>query len=473
MKFAAPTATRADAYQLMHQGVLALAAVEHAGIRVDMKYLKDTLRRVGDDINMSEDLLKTTEVWKEWRKRFPDRANMNSLDQMAVVLFDVMNVKPVGVGRTATGKWKMDEDALTRLDHPFCRDFLKLKKLHKIKSTYLEGILRETVDGFLHPNFNTHLARTYRSSSDQPNFQNFPIRNKVMGRLIRSIFVPRKGRRIVEVDYKTLEVRIAYCYHKDPVMRRYLTDPDTNMHRDEAVNLFKLDQKQVGDKTTRDAAKNQFVFPQFYGSVWFQCAPAIWERMRRQEWKVEGSDTLVIDHLRKKGITKLGNCDPDWIRQSGGPEPGTFSAHVRDCERGMWRKYATYDQWRKDWYEEYKRTGRFWNFTGFGWEGVLKRNDTINYPVQSAAFHCLLKCLIQIQKILAKRGLKSLIVGQIHDSIILDVVEEEFDEVMEVCKYVMEVWLLKRWSWITIPLEIEVEAAPVGMSWHEKTKVKL
>lgn len=470
-----PTLFKPDGYRLLHEGALACSAVEHAGIKVDIDYLHSTRKRIADEITEREDSIQSSPIWIAWKKRYGHSANLNSLDQMGVVLFEIVGLNSEGVRLTAKAqKYQLDEDALTRIDHPFCRDFLKIKKLQKIKSVYIEGILREAVDGFIHPRINLHIAKTYRSSYEQPNFQNIPIRNKEMGKMIRSAFIPRaEDRIIVEIDYKTLEVRIAYCYHKDPVMRKYLTDPNTNMHRDEAINLFKLKPEQIGDKTTRDAAKNQFVFPQFYGSVWFQCAPAIWERMIRSEWKVEGTNSLVIDHLKKHGIKKLGNCDPDWIRDNGGPEPRTWSAHVRNCERAMWDKYSTYARWKKNWYNEYEQKGYFWGFTGFGWEGVLKRNDVTNYPVQSAAFHCLLQSLIEIQKRLSKRKMKSLIIGQIHDSMILDVVLKEKDEVLAICKEVMTNWLLKKWSWITIPLDIDAEAAPPGASWHFKEKVKL
>ncbi len=56
--------------------------------------------------------------------------------------------------------------------------------------------------------------------------------------------------------------------------------------------------------------RNGVTFPMFYGSVWFQCAPAIWERMLREKWIMPGTDMLVIKWLKKHGIRELGNCKP-------------------------------------------------------------------------------------------------------------------------------------------------------------------
>ena len=111
--------------------------------------------------------------------------------------------------------------------------------------------------------------------------------------------------------------------------------------------------------------------------------------------------------------------------------------------------------------------------TGFRVDGIYGRNDVINYPVQGAAFHCLLWCLIQLQRWLNAAGMKSLIVGQIHDSIVLDVTDDEAKEVLAKAHEIMTEDLPKHYSWIIVPMEVEAEMTPLGGSWFTKEKVDL
>ena len=99
---------------------------------------------------------------------------------------------------------------------------------------------------------------------------------------------------------------------------------------------------------------------------------------------------------------------------------------------------------------------------------MCTKNFCLNAPVQGAAFHCLLWSLIRLQKILRKRGLKALIIGQIHDSLLLDCPAEEIQEVLTLAKRVMTQDIRKFWSWIVVPLEAECMVSPKGESWYAK-----
>jgi DNA polymerase I-like protein with 3'-5' exonuclease and polymerase domains len=104
----------------------------------------------------------------------------------------------------------------------------------------------------------------------------------------------------------------------------------------------------------------------------------------------------------------------------------------------------------------------------------MAKNQIINYPIQGSAFHCLLWSLIQIvQKELKKRKMKTIVVGQIHDSIIADVVEEELEEYLAMSNEVMTRRIIKDWPWIITPLEIEAEATPINGRWNEREEVNL
>jgi DNA polymerase-1 len=316
------------------------------------------------------------------------------------------------------------------------------------------NIIRETTDGYLHPFFNLHTASTFRSSSNSPNFQNFPIRDPWAAKAIRRAFIPRKGHRLVETDYGGIEVRVAACYHQDPRMLRYL-ETGYDMHREMAAECYCCDIAEV-TKQMRYSAKNRFVFPEFYGSYYAQVAPELWNAITELNLKLESGGDLRA-HLKKRGISDYE----------------AYEDHIRQTERDFWhKKFKQYTQWKEDWLEAYYRAGYFVSKTGFRCGGWMKRNEVINYPIQGSAFHCLLWSFIELQKAMEKRKMRSVIVGQIHDSILADVHVDEFDEYVELNHRISTERLRGAWKWIILPLEVEVEASPPGGSWYEKQPIK-
>lgn len=450
-----------EAYHLLQDGAIALAKVEHVGMRVDEKYLdwalEDTLRETKE----AEEAIRESRVTRKWRERFRGRTNYNSNEQLGKVLFEDMDFECPE--RTDTGRYRTDEETLSKIDHPFIKKYLRIKKIQKGRQ-FLKGIKEETCEGLLHPSFNLHIPRTYRSSSDSPNFQNIPVRDDWMRNLVRKCIRARKGRRLVEVDYGQIEVRGAYCYHRDPTMKKYLLDKKNDMHIDAAKEVFKLRSREVSKKI-RYTGKNGFVFPEFYGSWWREVSSNLWSMVDTLKLETV-SGQLLREHLREVGLVELGV--PENRRDD--PEPGSFAEHVKKVERFFWdERFPVYNQWRKDWYSEYLEKGFFKTLTGFICQGQMARNDVINYPVQGVSFHCLLRAFIWlVNEELDKAGMESQVIGQIHDSIVADVVEEEVQDFIELCRYLMTEKLLEFWKWIIIPLEIEVEVTPVGGSWVEK-----
>ena len=432
------------------------------------------MEQITVDIRVKSELLKEDKVYKTWRKRFGNNLNLNSGDQLGMILFDVMGYD--SPGRTAGGKHKTDEGTLESVDIGFVKKLLEIKKLKKAKNTYLKGIQREVCDGYIHPVFNLHITDTYRSSSDSPNFQNMPIRLPWMAELIRQCFIPRApNRHIVESDYGGIEVHGASWYHKDPVMMDYLNDKSKDMHRDMAQQCFALPKKEMTAKDKKDAkrikeirfcGKNMFVFPEFYGDWWFSCAPLLWNSIDQLNLCTRNG-LSIKEHLKSKGITTLGSLN-DYKNQ---PD-NSFMRHIQGVEYDFWNKrFKVYKQWKEDWYGDYLKKGYFDTLTGFRIEGPLARNKVINYPVQGVAFHCLLWSLIRLQKLLKKYKMKSLIIGQIHDSIVADVVDKELKTYKEMIQQVMVEDIKKHWKWIITPIEIEIEMAPAQKSWFHKEKV--
>lgn len=464
-------ATRLDALQLFHAGALALAQVEANGMKVDEQYLQGAIHKISKEIRDLEEELKGMKLYRTWKKAFGFKTKIGSKEQLGHVLFNVMGLPCEN--RTPTKRPKVDQSALEMIDLPFVKSYLRMGKLKQTRDVFLKGIEREVVDGYIHPFFNLASgeddkggARSFRSSSDSPNVQNLPTRDPERGDIVRRCFVPRgPKRRLVDIDYSQLEVRISACINKDPVLIQYIEDKTKDMHRDMAAQLYLLKPEQVSKKT-RYAAKNQFVFPQFYGSYYPNCAKGLWECLDRLSLAVGEKGQPLKQHLKNQGIGSLGLCNP---KQS--PRPGTFENHVKKVEEDFWgRRFRVYAQWKRDWWAKYQRRGYFDMPTGFRIIGVYSRNDVSNYVVQGPAFHCLLRSLIMLQKWLVENKMKSKIICQIHDSIILDVAEDELKAVVEAATRIMTKEIRKVWEWIIVPLEVEVEMSPVGGSRAEKEK---
>lgn len=458
-----------EAIKLFHDATLVLSQIEANGMRIDMDYLNAKEKEVTAQIKELETKLKQAPEWKTWTKRFGNKAKLGSKEQLGKVVFDILGYKRnPHVAKTGTDRDADSEAAFAHVDLPFVKEYFRVQKLHKAKGTYLNGIKREVVDGFIHPNFNLHLMVTYRSSSDNPNFQNIPVRNPEIAKLVRTAYIAREGHQLVEVDFGGIEVRVACCYTKDPRLIDEFTTEGKDPHRDTACELFMLTKDQVSKKTTRHLAKNEFVFPEFYGAVYFQQAPRLWQQLKQMNAKIEGTDTLVIDHLKKKGITKLGNCEP-----GVDTEPGTFVHHVKQVEDGFWnRRFTVYTEWKRKWWKDYLRNGGIQMKTGFCCTGPMKRNEVLNYAIQGGGFHWLTWSLIQIQRWLNKNKMKTKIVGQIHDSIVADVHQSELKDYLDKCKEVITVDLPNHWEWIIVPVAVEMEVCEAGGSWYDKKAVQ-
>ena len=275
-------------------------------------------------------------------------------------------------------------------------------------------------------------------------------------RMIRRAIIPRLGNQLLELDYKGVEVFSACCYHKDPNMIKYLTNPDMDMHRDMAIQCYMLGKNQW-TKKSRYSAKNGFVFPEFYGDWWKTCARAMWDNIAQLKLTTKNGIDLYT-HLANKGIHSLED----------------FEHHIEKVEDDFWnRRFQKYAEWKDDWYDEYEEKGFIDSLTGFRFQGFMSRNEVINYPPQGTAFHCLLWCLIQLQRIAEEEGWKSLIIGQIHDAIVIDTYPEERDHILRTAQRVMCEDIRKHWKWLILPLEIEADISPIDQPWSTMESVTI
>ena len=233
------------------------------------------------------------------------------------------------------------------------------------------------------------------NSSSRVNFQNQPVRNKDISKIVRSCIIPDPGCVLVEVDYSTQEVRVSYCYHRDPSLKYDILHGD--MHRDRALDLFCLTPEELGPvsqepgKTIRYVAKNRFVFAQFYGSTYPECAAHLWDAISLYQLK-RADGTSLYDHLADKGIKKLGLCNPEFT-----PRRGTYEHHVAEVQRQMWEeRYPVYNQWKQDWWNLYERQAGIQTLTGFVLAGDFRRNQILCDPIQG--------CVRGSTKVLTREG---------------------------------------------------------------------
>ena len=460
-----------EAYQLLHEGTLALVDAEEAGIRIDMDYCNGAIEELNVKISGLEELFYQSKFYKRWflhnRKKKP---NINSDTQLGKYIYDVLRIEPVKY--TEKENPSTDEEALKALNIPELTTLLEIRRFTKARDTYLQAFIREQVDGFIHPSFNLHLVKTFRSSSDSPNFQNIPKRDEEIKKLVRKALKPRKGHLLMEVDYSGIEVRIAACYHKDPKMLKYIKDPQSDMHGDMAEQIYEIPDfnKSIKEHSyLRSASKNGFVFPQFYGDYFKNCALALacsWGGLPKNGKWGKGQGVLIdkennihlSDHLISK---KLGSLDK-------------FTKHLQKIEDHFWNvRFPVYKKWKDKLWYQYQKTGYIDSLTGFRYTGLMGKNDAINYPVQGSAFHCLLWSLIRLNLYLQHHKMETRIIGQIHDAIVLDVHPSEKKLIIQVLKSIMCDQLTQEWKWINVPIEVEIDAGEVDASWAELKTIKI
>ena len=437
--------------KFFNEGMMALCDVSYNGFNSDLEWYEKQKRIMKKKIaGIRNDIYQNKDVIRYMKKVDPD-FQFTSNDDLRE--FFVSYVKVSIDKKTASGKTSMDEEALTKIDHPVATKILELRKLLKIQDTYIKNFIEATFDGKIHPDYTLHIARSLRSSSRNPNFQNLPKRNEYAKKVIRKGIKPSKGRILAEIDFSGIEVSTSVLYHKDPTFLNYLVSDTADMHRDNAADIWMCEQDDVSDKV-RFYAKNCWTFPQFYGDYYASCAIALWENRHEKL----NSRLTCVEHLKTKGITKYSQ----------------FVDHLQECERILWHeRFPVYTKWKKDIQKKYQETGVIETYLGFRYAGYLDKKQLANYPIQGTAFHILLWCLIRLSKIAKKEGWKSKIVGQIHDSMIWDIDLEEKEHVLKTIKRVCEQVVVKKFDWITTQFRVDMELSEIDGNFGELEKFKL
>ena len=386
-----------------------LLEMEFSGTYVDVNHLDE----------MSSDLAgKLDSLSKNILKESGTEFNINSTQQLAQILFDVLELPKIKKRSTA-------ENVLKRLQdqHPLPGMILQYRKMNKLKNTYLDP-LKDYIHpetGRIHSSFNQTVAATGRLSCTNPNFQNIPIRTDE-GREIRKAFRAREeGWKIFSADYSQIELRIMAHLSQDPgLMKAFQNEED--VHARTASLVFGVPLEDVLPEMRRTAKIVNFGI--MYGAGPF--------RMSQELGIPRGEGMAIIEAYFNQyaGIK-------DYID--------------RTLEQARKQKWVT---------TMLGRRRPVWEINS---QNQIRRQAAermaINMPIQGTAAEMIKLAMISIHKKMRKESLKAMMILQVHDELIFEVPKEEIEQVKSVVIREME-------SALPLSVPIVVDWG-VGDSWYE------
>lgn len=391
--------------------VFTLFDMEQNGVRVEADELKDYGNRLAVQISRLEQ-----EIWQEAGEEF----NINSPKQLGVILFEKMGLK--GGKKTKTG-YSTAADVLEKLasDYPVVAKILEYRQLAKLKSTYADGLAAFiSEDGRIHGKFNQTITATGRISSTEPNLQNIPVRME-LGRLIRKVFVPEEGFVFVDADYSQIELRVlAHCSGDKQLIEAYREEKD--IHRITASQVFHTPFDQVTDLQRRNAKAVNFGI--VYGISSFGL-----------------SQDLSI--TRKEAA--------QYIEKYFHTYPGIKIFLDDAVKQAKDKGYAVTLFGRRRPVPELSSS----NFM----QRSFGERVAMNSPIQGTAADIMKIAMIGVNDRLKSGNMKSRLVLQVHDELLVEAWESEAEEVKKILKEEME-----QAASLAVPLEIDMHT---GKSWYE------
>ena len=391
--------------------VFTLAAMEKTGVKVDAPALKVYGEELGKQIVKIEQ-----EIYEMTGEEF----NINSPKQLAVVLFEHLGL-PNGK-KTKTG-YSTSAEILEKLapDFPVVSKILEYRQLTKLKSTYADGLANYILDdGRIHGKFNQTITATGRISSTEPNLQNIPVRME-LGRLIRKVFVPEEGYVFVDADYSQIELRVlAHCSGDEQLIAAYKEAKD--IHRITASQVFHIPFDEVTDLQRRNAKAVNFGI--VYGISSFGLSQDL-------------------------SITKKEAAQ--YIENYFNTYPGIKAFLDQAVASGKEQGYVTTLFGRRRPIPELS-SGNFMQ-RSFG------ERVAMNSPIQGTAADIMKMAMIGVHKRLQEGNMKSRLVLQVHDELLIEAHESEIEKVKEILAYEME-----HATELSVPLDVDMH---VGKNWYE------
>ena len=391
--------------------VFVLYDMEKEGIRADGDKLKEYSRELAVSINKIE-----KRIYEEAGEEF----NINSPKQLGVVLFEKLQLP--NEKKTKTG-YSTSAEVLDKLapDHPIVADVLEYRQLSKLKSTYADGLINFIEqDGKIHTTFNQTITATGRLSSTDPNLQNIPIRIE-LGKLIRKVFLPEQGHLFVDSDYSQIELRVlAHLSDDEKLIAAFKNGQD--IHRSTASLVFDTPFDEVTDIQRRNAKAVNFGI--VYGISAFGLANDLnIGRKEAQAYidsyfekypKIKAFLDKTVSEAKEKGYIKtmFGR-----IR----PIPELSSSNF------MQRQFG--------------------------------ERVAMNSSIQGTAADIIKIAMIRVHDRLLKENLKSKLILQVHDELLIETAEDEKEYVIELLEEEMH-----KAADLKVSMEVGTEC---GYDWYD------
>ena len=391
--------------------VYTLFDMERAGVLVDA----DALKEYGTALQS-----KIVELEQEIYQDAGEEFNINSPKQLGVILFEKLQM-PYGK-KTKTG-YSTAADVLEKLapEYPLVSKILEYRQLTKLKSTYADGLANYIEeDGRIHSNFNQTITATGRISSTEPNLQNIPIRME-LGRQIRKVFIPKEGCVLIDADYSQIELRVlAHMSGDANLIAAYREAQD--IHRMTASQVFHVPFDEVTPLQRRNAKAVNFGI--VYGISSFGL-----------------SQDLSI--TRKEAS--------EYIERYFETYPGIKEFLDKLVEDGKKQGYVTTMFGRRRPVPELSSS----NFM----QRSFGERVAMNSPIQGTAADIIKIAMIRVNEGLKSQGLKSRLILQVHDELLIEAWEEEVERVEALLEREME-----QAADLAVKLEIDMKH---GKDWYE------
>ena len=393
-----------------------LADIEYEGMRVEPGQLAEAAEELGRQID---------ELRTDIDAEIGRPINLNSPKQLGDLLFGEMKLlaKPK---KTRTGQYVTDEETLRKLVliSPLVGKILEYRELAKLKGTYLDALPRyiSPVDGRIHSTLQQMVTATGRLASQNPNLQNIPIRSDA-GKLIRRAFVARDAHfSILSADYSQVELRLMAALSGDPAMVAAFRD-GRDIHAETAARIYGVPHEQVTPDMRRAAKTVNFGI--IYGISAFGLS-------QRLDCTRGTAAALIESYFVQFPLVK--ECMDRLIAESR--------------ERG----YAETLCGRR-------RRLTDLNSANFNLRAAAERT-AINTPIQGTAADMIKIAMIRVAELL--RGKRSRLIMQIHDELLIDLHDEEYELIPQITAAMQQALPLPN----GVPLEVEANTAPNWLEAH-------
>lgn len=388
-----------------------LASMQYEGIYIDKQELLD----FGKELQEKIDIL-TQEIYELTGEEF----NINSTKQLGEILFE--KLKLTVKKKTKTG-YSTDVDVLEKIkyEHPVIEKILEYRQLQKLNSTYVEGLIPYIDEtGRIHSKFHQTVTTTGRISSTDPNLQNIPTRME-LGRKLRKVFKPEQGYIFVDADYSQIELRVLAHISEDKNMIEAFCNNE-DIHAQAASKVFNIPLEEVTkEERTKAKAVN---FGIVYGISEFGLG-----------------EQLGVSRKKAK----------EYIEQYLDKYSGIKEFMINIVEETKEKGYVETLYHRRRYVPELKSNN--YMVRQFGGRVAM------NTPIQGTAADIMKIAMINVYNKLKENNLKSKLIVQVHDEILVETLESEREQVKQIVKEEMEnVIKLK------VPLLAEVEE---GYNWYE------